>query len=79
MTRAHNDDTQRMSNLHLKAMNEETEQGKDTWHVTERERVCVCERERERVCVCVCVFMRESVCVCVCMRESVCVCVCVCV
>ncbi len=34
MTRAHNDDTQRMSNLHLQAMNEETEQGKDTWHVT---------------------------------------------
>ncbi len=30
MTRAHNDDTQRMSNLHLKAMNEEAEQGKHT-------------------------------------------------
>ncbi len=30
MMRAHNDDTQRMSNLHLKAMNEETEQGKHT-------------------------------------------------
>ncbi len=36
MTRAHNDDTQRMSNLHLKAMNEETEQGKHTQRHTAR-------------------------------------------
>ena len=44
--------------------------GQGEW-VSERERVCVCERERKREIV----RERESVCVCVWERECVCVCV----